>query len=104
MVGYYGPDRPVYMVGDPRTPLSLVLGAKEAARGESTDSNVPVETRLESGRGNDREHTYWYTYMHVRATERSRTRAQISTGSKFSSTLLRIGAPLILYTKISSLF
>lgn len=56
MVGLRGPDRPVYMAGDPRTPLSLVLGAKQATRGASTDSNVPVETRLER-KGNDRDGT-----------------------------------------------
>lgn len=51
MVGLRGPDRPVYMAGDPRTPLGSVLGEKQATRGASTGSIVSVETPgLEGGR------------------------------------------------------
>lgn len=63
MVGLRGPDRPVYMVGDPRTPLSLVLGAKQTTRGAST---VPVETPFKPWRGTiATAHVLVYMYIHT---------------------------------------
>lgn len=61
MVGLRGPDRPVYMAGDPRTPLGSVLGEKQATRGASTGSIVSVETPFGPGRGTIvMRHTCWY--------------------------------------------
>lgn len=63
MVGLRGPDRPVYMVGDRRTPLSLVLGAKQKTRGAST---VPAETPFKPWRGTiATSHVLVYMYIHT---------------------------------------
>lgn len=74
MVGLRGPDRPVYMAGDPRTPLGSVLGEKQATRGASTGSIVSVETPFGPGRGTIvMGHTCWYVHAKKRGEIRIRT-------------------------------
>lgn len=74
MVGLRGPDRPVYMAGDPRTPLGSVLGEKQATRGASTGSIVSVETPFGPGRGTIvMRHTCWYVNAKKRGEIRIHT-------------------------------
>lgn len=74
MVGLRGPDRPVYMAGDPRTPLGSVLGEKQARRSASTGSIVSVETPFGPGRGTIvMRHTCWYVNAKKRGEIRIHT-------------------------------
>lgn len=72
MVGLCGPDRPVYMAGDPRTPLGSVLGEKQATR-EAHPPARSYPSRLHSGLEGGR--SWWGTrVVYVNAKKRGEIR------------------------------
>ena len=78
MVGLRGPDRPVYMAGDPRTPLSLVLGATRGQREAHPPalSSTSRDSIRFAWRGTiAAAHVFVYTHIHARDEQK---RAPIS--------------------------